>query len=614
MAYAIAICHVSCSVDDAYDLSKDVDMTVAVGKGLSIPLGSTEKIKLTEMIDPEESDVVEVDDNGFYSIRQSGDIDKTVVKVNGTTVHINPEIEGECYKFKTKQPEISDLDEYPEDVKQDIIDKIKVPVSIKHYEIKHEAEFPINEEVPEEMIALKRMEFENSVTMVLDFLISASEKSDFFDYFKKMHFYPEGESEYEHFTVELPSYIDFKDHPMLHRTDDGKQMLWLDQMADFNEDKGGIHYTTSLEIKALDFSSYEGGCVEINRGILDLNEELKIRGALTSDTVIVPATDLMDEIDVTVTPTVVFDEFVISRVEGKFNPVIEDVNEVIEVDLGDDMDFIYDATLDFNNPQIYVTLNSSDVTVPVVANVSLTGCGNNVENSVPINLALNLYPNTDNKFYLTPSGASLAGYTSVTADLNSILQPVPRTVGLKLQAAVDSGSFCTVELDKEMEVSGTYDLVLPMDFNELDLTYTETVEDVLGDDPEEVTDYVTEIESVTVNADVLNTVPASFTPTIVAYDANGNKLNDIHATLVGEDGAVEKQIKPGNGYKNGKLTEPVASSFKIKLTAKNNQLKDLNTLDIKLHGIGSGVLNENEYLQITKLSIVIDEPVIVDMN
>ena len=49
---------VSCSVDNAYDLSKDIDMTVAVGDGISIPLGSTDAIMLTEMIDPAKSDVI----------------------------------------------------------------------------------------------------------------------------------------------------------------------------------------------------------------------------------------------------------------------------------------------------------------------------------------------------------------------------------------------------------------------------------------------------------------------------------------------------------------------------------------------------------------------------
>ena len=41
---ALASLAASCSVEDTHDLSKDVDMTVAVGNGISIPVGSTEQI------------------------------------------------------------------------------------------------------------------------------------------------------------------------------------------------------------------------------------------------------------------------------------------------------------------------------------------------------------------------------------------------------------------------------------------------------------------------------------------------------------------------------------------------------------------------------------------
>ena len=74
-AIALFLCAtlLSCSVDNDYDLSKDVDFTIAVGNGLSIPLGSTDKIMLTEMIDPEGSDILSTDDDGSYIISKGGD-------------------------------------------------------------------------------------------------------------------------------------------------------------------------------------------------------------------------------------------------------------------------------------------------------------------------------------------------------------------------------------------------------------------------------------------------------------------------------------------------------------------------------------------------------------
>ena len=80
----------ACSVDKAFDLSKDIDMTVSVGGGVTIPLGSTEKILLTEMIDTLDSDVIRADENGFYSIYKDGEIDATNFKVNEVDIDIAP--------------------------------------------------------------------------------------------------------------------------------------------------------------------------------------------------------------------------------------------------------------------------------------------------------------------------------------------------------------------------------------------------------------------------------------------------------------------------------------------------------------------------------------------
>ena len=66
---------VSCSVDNRYDLSKDIDMTIAVGDSLSFPLGSTDKVMITELIDPESSDILDVDDDGLYVIEKGGSFD-----------------------------------------------------------------------------------------------------------------------------------------------------------------------------------------------------------------------------------------------------------------------------------------------------------------------------------------------------------------------------------------------------------------------------------------------------------------------------------------------------------------------------------------------------------
>ena len=162
-------------------------------------------------------------------------------------------------------------------------------------------------------------------------------------------------------------------------------------------------------------------------------------------------------------------------------------------------------------------------------------------------------------------------------------------------------------LGKDLEISGDYQVSVPMVFDEFNLEYTEEIDDVLGDDAEDITDYVTDINSITVKFDVLNTIPAKFEPSIVAYDEQGVRLNNVTAEVTGV-------VAKGNGMKDGAVSTPVKSSISIKLSVKNGELDELYKLDLKFAGNGSGTFNSNEYLQLKDIVITIDEAISVDLN
>jgi hypothetical protein len=107
--------------------------------------------------------------------------------------------------------------------------------------------------------------------------------------------------------------------------------------------------------------------------------------------------------------------------------------------------------------------------------------------------------------------------------------------------------------------------------------------------------------------EVANTVPAGFTPVVVAKDADGKVLKGISVS-------VEGSVASGNGMSGGKVTDPVMSGIKVLLSAKDNELVKLNTIDLKLVGVGKGTLNTNEYIKIEKMTINIEKPVEVDLN
>ena len=73
-------------VDDSYDLTKDIDMTITVGGDLSIPGSGTEEFTLEEIMDLEDNSVVKADAQGNYALNKA---DTTETDVEIAPVHIN---------------------------------------------------------------------------------------------------------------------------------------------------------------------------------------------------------------------------------------------------------------------------------------------------------------------------------------------------------------------------------------------------------------------------------------------------------------------------------------------------------------------------------------------
>lgn len=74
-------------INSDYDLSKGINTDITIGAGgLSIPLGNTEPIKLSQLI--KESDMIELED-GFYSLRKKGEIAETKVNIDPVRFALN---------------------------------------------------------------------------------------------------------------------------------------------------------------------------------------------------------------------------------------------------------------------------------------------------------------------------------------------------------------------------------------------------------------------------------------------------------------------------------------------------------------------------------------------
>ena len=87
----------ACSKNGAYDdltKSDGIDLTIGLSdEGFTLPLGSTDKIFLTEMIDSLDSESIHIDEDGQYYVGISGDMGSTDFTIRDIKLDMDPEIE-----------------------------------------------------------------------------------------------------------------------------------------------------------------------------------------------------------------------------------------------------------------------------------------------------------------------------------------------------------------------------------------------------------------------------------------------------------------------------------------------------------------------------------------
>ena len=595
----VALVTVSCSVDKAYDLSKDVDMTVSVAEGFTIPLGSTEKIMLTELLDTLDSDVIKIDkETGFYSIEEKGTIDATEFNVDNTDVEVSPF--SDSYRYDLNVNNINE-DDLPPFIKDKILET-EYAYSLYDRVDKNTVNYEIHQSVPSEIKRIKRMTFKENVKINFDIEVLATDGSKNSNkLIDNVHVYTSGDDE-DLFYIEMPSYLQFADNVKM----DGNK-LYLGEIIERGAESGRKFFSCSFDVVAFDFSKESTGCLEVNDGRLDIIEDnLNANGILWSDTILLAVKDVMQVKGVKITPKVSFSVMKIDSVVGSFTPKIDPVESWVDIDLGDDLD---NMNFEFTNPQLFLTVNNG-APVGVKGDIKIRAYKNGafIENA-EVTAHLDVNASAKNKYCLSRLGDGVDGYTTVhIPNLNDLIRTVPDRLHISFAPSVDEKSIGTLQLGSTMSVDGNYRLAVPMEFESFSLEYTERIEDVLGDNPEDITDYISDVNSVTLLLSIDNTVPANFTPSITAYKEDGiTKLEGIKVEVSGD-------IMSGNGYNKGELTKPIRSEVIVKISTTNGELSELSIIDFTIKGSGSGSLNANEYIQIKNISVKIDKPIEVDLN
>lgn len=583
-------------VDDRYDLSNGVDATIAFGKGTSVPIGSTAKIMLSEIIDTASTDVLEIDSlTGDFSITVAGTFEPQAFNVGGMNIAISASPERKHYDFELIN--LSQAANLPQWVIEEMR-KQKYPFVVRN-DVDYAVNFDVTPNVPREIKKIRSLTFEDEVKLAVNLKIY-SERHDSDDLLEIVDMISLKSASEDGLLLNVPEYLVFADGAM---GNDG--CIVLDGSAKYDAAAKSLTYAKEMYIKALDFSYLPGGYLPVNDGVIDLHNELHAIGYVESDTVLLGYENITHIQSVDVECNLAIDRFVIKEVEGVFDYNLEAIDEVVELSLDDELEFLKDAYFDFNDPRVYLTVNNPlDATIFASARFAALDADGNRLNDADVAVDVELLGNAENRLFINRYENNIDGYRTVTVpDLNELLKQLPDKVEIGLDARADTTRFVNLELGTDYMLDGEYRVSLPMNFDEFRIAYTASFEDVLGD----TDDYTNGLSALKLSFDVLNTIPLELVPEIVAYDVNGEVIDLLNIEL---DGAIKK----GNGVAGGEVTEPVVSPVVMTLSASRDELDSLDRIDIRMTGSGSGLFNAKEYLQLKNIVLTINEAIVIDLD
>ena len=598
LSLGLALFVLASCVDNGYDLSKNVSLDINVGgESLSIPVGNTDSIKLSDLIDL--SDMLVIDKTGQYSILKADVLDPVEVHIDPITIHVD-DIEFDpvnvAFQLITSEDQ---TDRGVSDASFPVQQEITIgPLTA---ELNQASTFDVSEEVPDELSVIRTAELKEGAPSKLKLSL------------KFEGIPPEVDTlTFDQLKVTMPAFLEFSEED--HVT---AGVLTLDGEKDaFDPHKG---FSRTLTLKGFDFSGMNGGEgleTELIDGknmlVIDSKNQVSLEGKIKTGEVTVSIDELQD---VRITPLVTVDPLQVAKLTGKADPDIEPVVQSIAIDLGDDVDFLKeDAYLDLHNPQIYLVIgNTTGIPVDLTVNMyAKDDQGNLIEGSqVPeitlgVNAAETDGETTETKFLISRQGTQQEGYEAVREEeLSNLLHVIPDTIVLEMRARADQDETHHIDLTKQMELTGRYKVVVPLRFDSININYKDTIDGLL-DDLSDISDKVKEL-GVDVLTTVENSIPLELTLDVIPLDAAGNVIPGITATVSGT-------IPAGTGL------EPVSKEITIHLTDEDDALSDLDALELNIKAVntdgteGGVPLNANQFVRLTNIHLQIDGGLNLDLN
>lgn len=572
---------------DPYDL-KNVSLDVgAGGEDFTIPFGHTDSIMLSDLID--ESGVLTTDAYGQYAITESGDTDPVDVQIDPVLI-TDTQVDMDLLELDF----LSSILNWA-----NLLPGITITVPELRAPVLETGSFRMNAVVPNELISVRTVELYQEKPVVCRFTL-------------RLEGVPSGIGNITltNFQVRMPDFLKFAESDQMENG-----VLSLSGTT-FSPYQG---FSREFSVTGADFSKMNNGegvrMQQVNgENRFILNSSVTMQGQLRIGRTTVNISELKG---IELIPEVTVAAIEVEKFTGLVNPEIDPVRESIAFDLDKDLDFLKekDVTIGIHNPQIYITVGNT-VGVPVDLNVTMYAKdeqgalidGSTVNNvKLLVNAAETDGVVTKTNFLVSRQGSEKDGYEAVRVDnLSNLMKIVPDSVVFELTAQANLQQTHHIDLKKKMQVTASYDVNVPLQFDTLHINYKDTI-DGLIDELKDIADKVTNSEMEFVMT-AESTIPVALNLVeVTPLDSLRREIAEIRTEVVGT-------IAAGNG------TEVTKSPIVIKVSLQGNRLSDLDAFALRItatSGSGSGgnaPLNARQFLQFTGIGLKTEGGVELDLN
>ncbi len=368
-----------------------------------------------------------------------------------------------------------------------------------------------------------------------------------------------------------------------------------------------VPYVRTLQLTGYHF---DGGLPVVNNEI-HLNEQVVITGETNLQ--LPSGGQIGSGVKLQIVPTVLLADMSVDEATGIIQPEIDATKTSVEI--SNLPDFLNDdeTSLSVSNPVILFSAVN-----PLNAPVDLTGkmlgkkedgtliSGSEVKFGAGSTAPILLQPGS-NLIALSRLGTGgPAGSQNIAiANINNLIAKIPDVVEVEMQPAVSYDKYYSIRLGHDYEVSGNYNIDIPLSFEEgLNIVYTDSADD-LNSDLKDL-----DFEEAAVEFDAVNTIPLELevkAENVTPLDINKQPLSDIKVEVEGGIAASADGKTSTRQTLLIKMTEQVKGAM--------SRLDAIRFRVTAVPGQAIGItLRSDQWMQLENIKVKVPKGINIDLN